>query len=73
MTSSWTVTLPWRVCPDCGIGPGEDHKPRCPGAVRPTPRNYSGTVRVTRVVKKRGPLAIAWAQRSKRKKVRRKK
>ena len=47
------MTLSWRTCPDCGIGPGEDHKRGCPGAVRPTPRNYSSTVRVISVVRKK--------------------
>ena len=45
---------PWRICPDCGIGPGEDHKPKCPGARKPWPGpNYSSAVRVTRVVRKK--------------------
>jgi hypothetical protein len=24
------MTEPWRICPDCGVGPGGDHKDGCP-------------------------------------------
>ena len=51
-----TLPAPWRICPGCGCGPGEDHKGRwgsCPESCKPPVRNYSSTVRVTRIVKKR--------------------
>jgi len=24
------MTEPWTICPDCGVGPGADHKDGCP-------------------------------------------
>jgi hypothetical protein len=41
--NSWSKE-PWIFCPDCGIGPGEEHKAKCPRASWNLPRYRCRTV-----------------------------
>jgi len=38
--------MPWTICPECGRGPGEDHRTECSGRHPPPVNDYSKLPRV---------------------------